>query len=104
MNSSNNSNSGENMAILFADGFEDAFIGIGERNGIQFATYDYGKCVRILVERDGMTEEEAEEFIEYNVLGTRSSEKDQKYLPSFLTRMTFNEYKQADDEIDTKDA
>jgi hypothetical protein len=56
------------------------------------------------VERDGMTEEDAEEFIEYNVLGTRSSEKDQKYLPSFLTTMSFNEYKQMNDEIDNKDA
>jgi hypothetical protein len=90
------------MAILFADGFEDAFIGIGERNGIQFATYDYAKCVRILVERDGMSEDDAEEFIEYNVLGARSSEKDQKYLPSFLTGMTFDEYKKINEEVDNK--
>ena len=85
------------MALLFADGFEDAFIGIAERNGIQFATYDYSKCVEILVKRDGMTEQDAEEYIEYNVLGTLSSETDLKYLPSFLTRMTFDEYKKIND-------
>lgn len=87
------------MAILFADGFEEAFIGIGERNGIQFATYDYSKCVDILVKRDSMTEQDAEEYISYNVLGTLSSEKDLKFLPCFLTRMSFDDYKKLDAEV-----
>jgi len=55
--------------IMLADGFEEAFIGIGQQFTHNFAVYDHGRCVRILVERDGMTEEEAEDWVGYNIEG-----------------------------------
>ena len=55
--------------LVFADGFEDALIGIGRQFDKEFAVYDYVLCVNILMQRDGMTSEEAIEFMEYNVVG-----------------------------------
>lgn len=52
-----------NEDALYADGFEDAFLGyVG--NGI--AVYSRAKCIAILMERDGMSHDEAEEFFQFN--------------------------------------
>ena len=57
-----------NEEALLADGFEDAFLGMCEVfNRPPLATYDRDKCIEILVKRDEMTYEEAEEFFEFNV-------------------------------------
>jgi hypothetical protein len=56
--------------ILLADGFEDALVGwvVGAcRQPV--ACYDYDKCAEILVKRDGMDEDEAYEYIDFNVIG-----------------------------------
>jgi hypothetical protein len=37
--------------------------------------YDFDMCVHILMERDGMTCEEAVEFMDYNVTGSYVGEK-----------------------------
>ena len=56
--------------MLKADGFDKAIIGqtydmvVSEERLI----YSFDKCVEILVERDGMTSEEAIEFLDFNVL------------------------------------
>lgn len=55
--------------ILMADGFETALIGIGRRFNQYVAVYDRQKCIEILVERDGMSHPDAEEFFEFNVVG-----------------------------------
>ena len=56
--------------ILYADGLEDAFIGIIHSKGSQpKACYDYDKCINIFKSRDGMTHEEAIEWMDYNVVG-----------------------------------
>ena len=70
---------------LFADGFDDAIIGIGEQGGIRktLVVYDRQKCIEILMERDGMTLEEADEFFEFNTVGGYVGE----YTPIFLERM-----------------
>ena len=61
---------GDDEEVLLADGFEDAFLGLAERCGSEpVAVYDYAKAVRILMDRDGMTEEDAEEWMGFNVLG-----------------------------------
>jgi len=58
------------MNLLLMDGFEDAFIGYTTRmNQPDCAVYDYDKMVSVLVFRDGMTTDEAEEYIEYNCQG-----------------------------------
>ena len=54
---------------LTADGFDDAFIGIGEQANKKLAVYDKEKCLKILHDRDGMTWEEALEFFDFNVTG-----------------------------------
>jgi len=48
---------------LFADGFEAAFLGIGVQFNRELAIYDRQKCVEILMERDGMDEDEAEKVV-----------------------------------------
>ncbi len=60
--------------ILF-DGLEDAVIGIAR----QFAkdpllVYDRDKCIEILIERDGMSFDEAEEYFQFNTEGLWAGE------------------------------
>jgi len=57
------------MPILLADGFEKAFIGLGRQGSKRLAVYDYYKCVSILMKREDWSEEEAIEWMEYNVVG-----------------------------------
>ena len=53
-----------------ADGFDDAIAGIIRQfNQPAKVVYDYGKCLEILEKRDGMTHDEAIEFMEFNVVG-----------------------------------
>lgn len=67
---------------LLADGFESAFIGWGTQFSRAVAIYDYAKCVQILVTRDGMSPEDAMEFIEFNVTGSYCGDN----TPVFLRR------------------
>jgi len=68
--------------ILLADGFEDAFLGVGERcGGPSVAVYDYEQALSVLVRRDGLSEEEAEEHLQFNVLGAYAGPN----TPYFLT-------------------
>ena len=56
--------------VLVADGFGDAILGIAERYGESgVVLYDKTKCIKILMKRDSMTEQEAYEFFNYNVIG-----------------------------------
>ena len=59
-----------NEEALLADGFEEAFLGVSEVFGRPpLATYDRDKCIDILIQRDGMTFEDAQEYFEINVRG-----------------------------------
>ena len=52
-----------------ADGFDEAKIGIMRRAGQDnIIVYDFQRCVDILMEREGWTDEEAEEWMETNVV------------------------------------
>jgi len=57
--------------ILTYDGFDEAIVGVTahqpSRNPV--VVYDYGKCIDILMKRDGMSYEEAVEFFEFNTTG-----------------------------------
>jgi hypothetical protein len=76
---------GEDENILLADGFEDAFVGIGRQfSNPPYAIYDREKCIEILM--DDMSEEEAEEYFEYNVQGAYVGES----TPSFVETLKFN--------------
>jgi len=71
-----------NEEAVLADGFDEAFIGMVERCGLPapVVLYDKGKCIQILIDRDGMTYEDAEEFFDFNVTGAWVGE----YTPMFL--------------------
>lgn len=62
--------------ILVMDGFDDAIIGYSQRiNDPTLAVYSWELMVKILMERDGMSDEEAMEYIEYNCLGAWVGER-----------------------------
>ena len=55
--------------MIIANGFDQAFVGTAHRAGaLRIAVYDLAKCIKVLVDRDGMTETEAEEFMFFNVV------------------------------------
>ena len=54
--------------IYKADGFEDALIGRGQQFNTDFYVYSHSRCIEILMQ-EGMTEEEALEYFDYNVQG-----------------------------------
>ncbi len=50
---------------------KEAIIGKVERFGMSpLILLDRNKCIKIFIERDGMTPEDAEEFFEFNVIGS----------------------------------
>ena len=72
----------EEEEMLFADGFESAFIGVGVRCGCpNIAVYDTKKCIASLMGQ-GMTHEEALEYFDFNVVGAWVGEA----TPLFLER------------------
>lgn len=69
----------EGAVIL--DGLDDAIVGIVEDFGHgPRILYSKPKILRILQERDSMTEEEAEEFYDYNILGLYAGEQNPVFL------------------------
>jgi hypothetical protein len=66
--------------LLFADGFDDAIIGITNGfNGPYTVVYDINKIISRLIE-DGMTHEEAEEYFDYNIIGAYVGERTPIYV------------------------
>jgi len=54
---------------LLADGFDSAVLGLSRGTlGADVAVYSIDRCIDILVKRDGMSEDEAVEFMNFNVL------------------------------------
>ena len=74
---------------LLMDGFDDCILGILERFGIDqpIVVYDREKVIAKLIDRDGMTHEEALDFYYFNQLGAWVGEK----TPAFLIKMSENE-------------
>jgi hypothetical protein len=62
--------------ILLMDGFDDAIIGYSQRiNDPTLAVYSWELMVKILMERDGMSDEEAMDYIDFNCLGAWVGER-----------------------------
>ena len=57
---------------LILDGLDDALVGVSDCGRL---IYDYNKTVKIFMNRDGMTTEEAIEWIDYNVMGVQCNAK-----------------------------
>jgi len=70
--------------IMLADGFEEAFVGIARQFGKPIAIYHRDKCIKVLMTRDGMDEDEAEEFFSFNVEGAWCGEQTPAYLDWIL--------------------
>jgi hypothetical protein len=74
--------------MLQCDGFEAAFLGVIERCGQPpIACYSYDGMVAVLMERDGMERDEAEEYLQFNVLGAWVGDE----TPAILRQMTMDE-------------
>ena len=73
---------GDDYSILLADGLDEAFIGIGWQFNTPLAVYYRDKCIEIL-ESQGMTPEEAQEYFYYNTQGAYVGEQ----TPIFLERI-----------------
>lgn len=58
------------ITTLLMDGFDEAFLGFSQRCGQEtLAVYSLKKMIDVLVFRDGMTFDEAHEYIEFNCIG-----------------------------------
>lgn len=57
--------------FLKADGLDEAVLGAAELKqvGVVVLVYSRSAAIKILIDRDGMTEEEAEEYFDFNVVG-----------------------------------
>jgi uncharacterized protein YjlB len=67
-----------------ADGFEEALIGFGTRFNTPVTIYNLSKCIDILVERDGMSHDEAQEYMDFNVLGAYVGEETPIFLGDYI--------------------
>lgn len=64
----------DHEGLLFADGFDEAILGVAERIGMEaVVAYSTPKIIEIL-SRD-MTEDEALEYFEFNILGAYVGER-----------------------------
>ena len=71
-----------------ADGFDEAIIGYTRIAGRKdVLAYDYWKCIDILKKRDGMSAEDAIEFMEFNVICAYVGE----LTPAFIYETNVNE-------------
>lgn len=62
--------------LLKWDGFNSAIIGIGERSGFpDVIVYDYYRMVGIYMEDKGASQEEAEDFVDINIVAHNIGER-----------------------------
>jgi hypothetical protein len=73
-----------NPDALLCDGFDEAIVGMAERINLgPVVAYDVDKMLKIMVERDGMTYEEAMEYFDYNILGAWMGENTPVYIQTY---------------------
>ena len=79
--------SNDKSSLLKLDGFDDCYLGVGESYGEQPALiYDKQKIIEQLKQSE-MSEEEAIEYYEFNILGSYLGEK----MPVFLDRIPLDD-------------
>lgn len=69
----------QELELLFADGFDAAICGLGRQFNRYMVVYDREKCI-IILQGQGMTREEAEEYFEFNVVGAYVGESTPMFL------------------------
>jgi hypothetical protein len=68
------------MSYLKADGFDDAIVGVDQES--QRIVYDKDKMIQLLIDRDGMTWDDAFEYLEFNTWGAYMGAHTPIYLDS----------------------
>jgi hypothetical protein len=78
----------ESNDLMLATGLEHAFVGLVNRFNVldPIACYDYDRVIQGYIE-EGMTEEEAVEYFEFNVIGAWAGER----TPCFVRHMSLAE-------------
>ena len=83
-----NTNFNEDDQFLTMDGYDDCVMGVVEQFGRPpIICYDRSLVIEKLM-KDGMSDEEAEEFFEYNQIGAYMGES----TPCFFTTLSAEEY------------
>lgn len=73
-----------NPEALLIDGFDEAIIGMAERINLgPVVAYDIQTILKIMIERDEMTYEEAIEYFEFNILGAWAGDN----TPIFINKI-----------------
>ena len=52
-----------------ADGFEAAYLGVGQQFSLYCAVYSLSQARQVLMDRDGMDYVDAQEYLDFTVLG-----------------------------------
>jgi hypothetical protein len=69
--------------VMTMDGYDDAIIGVVERIGLEVVCYDLDKVIEILM-KQGMNEEDAWEWYQFNMVGSWVGEKTPVFLQRFV--------------------
>jgi hypothetical protein len=72
------------VKTYLAHGFDEAIIGMECMGEIPRVVYSTKLMIHILINRDGMTEDEAIEFLDFNVIGSYLGEG----TPLYVNEMT----------------
>lgn len=69
--------------VMTIDGYDDAIIGVVERIGLEVVCYDLDKVIEILM-KQGMNEEDAWEWYQFNMVGSWVGDKTPVFLQRFV--------------------
>lgn len=61
--------------LIMLCGLDEAFIGVGYMFHTPYTCYDKQKIINVLMDRNCMTEEEAEEYFAFNIADLYAGEK-----------------------------
>jgi hypothetical protein len=77
---------------IILDGFNDAIVGITEEfGGIKRLLYSKYKILEILQENNPMTQSEAEEYYDYNIVGLYAGDQNPIFLDLEIIPIKMNE-------------
>ena len=74
----------KNEEARLATGFDKALVGYREQQGLPIVgVYSIDKCIEVLINDEGMGEEEALEHMDYNVTGSYMGENTPVFVTDF---------------------
>jgi hypothetical protein len=77
---------------IILDGFNDAIVGITEEfGGIKRLLYSKDKILKILQENNPITQSEAEEYYDYNIVGLYAGDQNPIFLDLEIIPIKVNE-------------